>query len=541
MKKYNYTWLLLVAFIVLAACNSDDDGVDTTQEVELTAGSADFSNYVAIGNSLTAGFTDNALFIAGQQNSIPNLLAQRFALVGGGDFNQPLTNDNIGGLLLGGSPLPGFSPRLFFDGTGPAVLNAVPTTDIVANNPTGPFNNMGVPGLRSFQVPFEGLGNVAGLQTVPPTANPYFVRMASSPNASVLGDAVAQSPTFVSLWIGNNDVLGFATSGGDQTLDAITDIGTFTASVNAIMQGIGASSPQGVIANIPNVTNIPFFTTVPFAPLDPSNPSFGPLIPTLNTIYGALNGVYAFLDSQNPALNASSRAVVFSETAASPVVIFDEELPNLSAQIEAVLNGNPDFPAFLAQFGLPPTAAPLVANLLATTYGQTRQANENDLLVLTSATVIGTVNTDVAQALALSGLPAELAGQFAVEGVTLPLVDRFVLTPEEQTEIATAVDGFNTVLQSAASDAGFAFVDVNSLLAQLASTGISSGGVTLTTDLVTGAAFSLDGVHLTARGYAFVANEFLLAIDNTYGSNFAAAGSLYDIGDLPVAYPPTLQ
>ena len=536
--RFNYKWLLLL-FLSFAACESDDDSTPEEVTPELTAGNADFSNFVSVGNSLTAGFTDNALFQAGQQNSFPNLLAQRFSLLGGGNFNQPLTNDNIGGLLLGGNPLPGFGPRLFFDGSGPAVLPANPTTDIAANNPTGPFNNMGVPGLRSFQVPFNGLGNIAGLQTNPPTANPYYVRMASNPNASVLEDAAAQNPSFVSLWIGNNDVLGFATSGADQNLDAITDIGTFTASVNAIMAAF--PNAQGVIANIPNVTNIPFFTTVPFAPLDPSNPAFGPLIPTLNTIYGALNGVYAFLDSQNPALNASSRAVVFAETAASPVVIFDENLIDLSVQIEAVLNANPDFPAFLAQFGLPPQAAPLVANLLATTYGQSRQATEEDLLVLTSASVIGTVNNTVAGQLALAGLPPELAGQFAVEGVTLPLVDRFVVTPEEQQEIANAVDGFNTVLQAAASNAGFAFVDANSLLSELASNGLQSGVNSLTSNLVTGAAFSLDGVHLTARGYALAANEFLRAIDATYGSNFEEAGFLYDIGDFPIAYPPTLQ
>jgi len=523
-------------FIAFAACENDDDvsGGPIEELPLLTAGTADFSTFVSIGNSLTAGFTDNALFQAGQSNSYPNLLAQRFALIGGGSFNQPLTNDNIGGLLIGGNPLPGFGPRLFFDGAGPAGLPAIPTTDIALNNPAGPFNNIGVPGATSFQVVFNGLGNIAGLQADPVTANPYFVRMASSSNASMLEDAIIQNPTFVSLWIGNNDVLGFATSGGDQNISAITPEPLFNASLGAIMAQMDGR--QGVMANIPDVTTIPFFTSVPVNALSPANPAFGPLIPTLNTIYGALNDVYLFLQSQG-LTDAAGREVVFATDAASPVVILDENLVDLSTQIEGVLNGNPDFPAFIAQFGLPPQAAPIVANLLGTMYGQARQANEDDLLTLTSASVIGSVNSGVAGGLIAQGLPAEVAGQFAVEGVTLPLADRFVLLPSEQQEINTATATFNATIQDAATNAGFAFVDANAVL----SGDLTSGNFTLTTELVTGGAFSLDGVHPTARGYALIANEFMRAIDETYGSNFEASGNFYDIGEFPTNYSPTLQ
>jgi len=39
--------------------------------------------------------------------------------------------------------------------------------------------------------------------------------MASSPNATVLEDAVSQNPTFFTISVmGGNDVLGYATSGG---------------------------------------------------------------------------------------------------------------------------------------------------------------------------------------------------------------------------------------------------------------------------------------------------------------------------------------
>lgn len=101
MKNIKFLFLSAV-LIGFTACNDDD--YDYTPDVEplpaLTGGSVDFSTYVSLGNSLTSGFTDNALFVEAQQNSFPNTLAQQFALVGGGSFTQPLMNDNIGGFLL---------------------------------------------------------------------------------------------------------------------------------------------------------------------------------------------------------------------------------------------------------------------------------------------------------------------------------------------------------------------------------------------------------------------------------------------------------
>ena len=87
----NFKWLLLVS-LTFVACNSNDETVinpNSSDGLPLTAGSADFSKYVAVGNSLCAGYSDNALFRAGQENSYPNILSQQFALVGGGEFKIP--------------------------------------------------------------------------------------------------------------------------------------------------------------------------------------------------------------------------------------------------------------------------------------------------------------------------------------------------------------------------------------------------------------------------------------------------------------------
>jgi hypothetical protein len=58
---------------------------------------------------------------------------------------------------------------------------------------------------------------------------------------------------------------------------------------------------------------------------------------------------------------------------------------------------------------------------------------------------------------------------------------------------------------------------------------------------VTGGAFSLDGIHLTARGYAYMANKFLETIDTAFESNFVASGNVVDIGNYPTNYSPLLQ
>lgn len=48
--------------------------------------------------------------------------------------------------------------------------------------------------------------------------------------------------------------------------------------------------------------------------------------------------------------------------------------------------------------------------------------------------------------------------------------------------------------------------------------GIVISGINFNSQLVTDGAFSLDGVHPNNRGYAILANDFIDAINNTYGA-----------------------
>jgi len=531
MKNFKY---IAIAALGLVACEPElDNSVEDAGFY--SSGDANLSKFVSVGNSLTAGYADGTLYVAGQNNSFPNILAGQFAKAGGGIFKQPLVNDNVGGLLLNGTVSDLASNRLILDESplgimGPAPIAGTPSTEI-SNRLVGAFNNMGVPSVKSYEVAESGLGALSNVNTF--TAPAYYSRFASSDTSSILDDAMAQAPTFFTFWIGSNDVLLYALHGGDGVdqlgntdtntygQEDITDPTVFADSYTAALQTMTSGGAKGIVCNLPSVTDIPYFTTVPYAPLDPTNPDFGPQIPTLNGIFGQLNQVYAFL-------GFPERSIVFSETAPSAVVIKDETLVDLSAQITAVLNANPGFPAFVQSFGLPAAASPIVANLLGTTYGQTRQTNANDMLVLPSSGVIGTVNETSVSNLMTLGLPEALAIQFSAEGITYPLEDKWVLIPMEQTLVANAQSAYNTTIKSLAdADDNVAFVDMQAFLNQLNNGGISYDAGVVTSTYASGGGFSLDGVHPTARGYSLIANIMIDEINSSFNATIPKVNPAY--------------
>jgi lysophospholipase L1-like esterase len=65
-------------------------------------------------------------------------------------------------------------------------------------------------------------------------------------------------PTFVSVWAGNNDVLGAATNAGDSTL--ITPVATFQTEYTKIVDSVKASGASAILIGVANVTAIPFFS-----------------------------------------------------------------------------------------------------------------------------------------------------------------------------------------------------------------------------------------------------------------------------------------
>ena len=477
--------MAVLAVLSVTSCKTDFE--TDVADITVTSGEADFSKYVALGNSLTSGYRDGALYADGQRESYPAMIAEQMQRAGGGAFTQPLVPDNIGGF----TNVPGFRGKLTLQVVNGALTPVYSTAVSALDRLTGTYNNMGVPGAKSFHLVANGYGDMAGLAAG--TANPYFVRFASS-SRSVLEDAKAQNPTFFSLWIGNNDVLSYATSGGvgtNQTGNTnpstyssndITDPNVLAGSIRTVLDGMrSVGATKGVIANIPNVTSIPFFTTIPYnaVPLNEAQAT------ALNAqLVGILKPVLTAL-GQGDRL----KTLVVGQ---NPLLIKDETLTDLSAQITSVLTSN-GIPAALASF-------------IGTTYGQARHATSEDLILLSTKSVI---NTDV------TGVSAP----FNKQGITYPLEDKYVLTKSEVAEIQRATDAYNTHIKALAEIYGLAFVDANAKMIELGkNSGIQYNGVTYSTAFVTGGSFSLDGVHLTGRGYAVIANEFIKAINAKYKS-----------------------
>ena len=130
-------YLLFSAFMLaLWSCETDIENPNANYPdpyLEIDSGDADFSTYVAMGEGITAGMTDNSLFMAGQMNSYPNIMAGVMSMAGGGEFTQPYTNDNIGGMLVAGNPF--WGARLFFNGAGPASVSGNVTNEATSTMP----------------------------------------------------------------------------------------------------------------------------------------------------------------------------------------------------------------------------------------------------------------------------------------------------------------------------------------------------------------------------------------------------------------------
>jgi len=507
MKKVKYIFLMALA-VSFTACDVNNDIPEVPAEVIVLAdpnpGTADFSNFVSIGASFTAGFSDGSVFLAAQSRSFPAIMAQQMAAMGGGNFNQPLVNDNVGGLLLQGQQIA--APRLFFNGAGPQTLPGTPTTE-VSNILTGPFNNMGVPGAKSFHMVAPGYGSVMNVPLG--LANPYFARMASAPNATVLQDAAAQAPTFFTISeIGGNDVLGYAISGGTGVVQTgnpdpstygpndITDAGVFTQVFGLMVQTLTANGAKGVVATVPSIVNLPFFTTVPHNAI-PLDQATADLLNGGFAVYnGGLQQVYAALVAQGLPQSVADaeiaqRTINFT-AGQNAVTIVDEDLRDLST------------------FGLP----------------NFRQATADDLLVLTSSSFLGTV---------ANGNPTQ------INGLSVPLEDQWVLTPEEQQDVQDATNAYNAAITNIGTANGLVVLDLDAALTQMATTGFQFDEFTMTSSLVFGGFFGLDGIHPTSRGYALMAKLFLEAIDDVntgYGSNFKDSGNLPRANNYPTNYPP---
>ena len=225
MKKINYFHIILITLVLVGSCKQEvikvvaPDG--PTPPPTPSKGSADFTKFVAVGNSFVAGVQGGALFTEGQTNSLPAIMAKQFAQAGGGVFNQPSINASLGYNLFI-TPNPGTDGKvqgrlLLQNGTTPdcttglispkptaqkyalGVLEAVPNPGlnpafIFPGGKTG-LNNFGMPAIVLGQslIPQTGAWSGAG---VDPRFSPFYGRLAypGTGPSTIIGDAAAAGP-----------------------------------------------------------------------------------------------------------------------------------------------------------------------------------------------------------------------------------------------------------------------------------------------------------------------------------------------------------
>lgn len=249
MKKFFIFGLIALGF---AACKPN------IEPQKPGHGEVDVSQYLAVGNSLTAGYMDGSLYREGQENSFPALLNMQFALTLDyrNAFKQPLLNGH------NGYPAPKFVLQVrqgYCDNNYtlktipfPGALDSADASLNIADN--GPYNNFGIPGIRCVDFLTVGYG----------AQNPYARRFFSTPAAvRPIDEAMKTQPTFFTLWVGSNDVLGYATNGGEGSPIPISDIVEFTIAYDSIITNLTKYNAKGVVMNIPAILSAPFFTTIP--------------------------------------------------------------------------------------------------------------------------------------------------------------------------------------------------------------------------------------------------------------------------------------
>jgi lysophospholipase L1-like esterase len=196
-------------------------------------GGALFARYVAIGNSITAGYQSGGINATLQQQAYPVLLARAM----GTTFNLPLLRD------------PGCPPPLTNVLTGQR-LGGLPA-DFCAYRQTPPpriLNNVAVPGAKVLDV-LTNLGEGTSANTL---------TLLLLGGRTQLEAAAEARPTFVSVWIGNNDVLGAALAG---TTSLITPLELFQQRYTQMLSELQAMGVQGgLLIGVANVTVIPHFS-----------------------------------------------------------------------------------------------------------------------------------------------------------------------------------------------------------------------------------------------------------------------------------------
>jgi len=250
--------LFTVWTILFTSCSTDISNPNGEPTLGTLVPAGQQVRYVSIGNSLTAGYINGACFEAGQNNSYPSILARQLNAV---DFVQP---------IYGGEGQIGGNGRQYLTGidatTGRPIITTslAGITPVLTSNPIEkPFSNLGIPGALLADV----LDTTDYSSKATARKNPFFATILRSQTLgkTIIAQAAALKPNVMSIWIGSNDVLGYATTGGaDPNFTEPTNIFKFESLYLNMMFLINNTpdlkDTKIILGTVPDITAVPFFT-----------------------------------------------------------------------------------------------------------------------------------------------------------------------------------------------------------------------------------------------------------------------------------------
>lgn len=399
-------------------------------------GDADFTLYLSVGSSHTAGITNGSLYREGQINSYPNILAQQFQTVGSREFVQPLVPGEhgwpVGKLILDYLQGPCDTvPRLdtrFFKGA----LDTVGTARNIFTE-EGPFNNMGIPFSKTtdYIIPSYAL------------QNSYAARMFKTPGFSrPVDELLVPGYSFFTVWLGLTDILDYATAGGDRpgmpnNTNILPSADAFFVAYDSVINTVTRNGAKGVLMTVPDILDFPFFTAMSPRGLD-----------------------LKAIDANRLNLQYNGTQVHF-DIGRNYYVIEDDNAPD----------------------GF-------------------RHIREDEYVLL--------------------NIPHDSL-TCRDWGASVPIPHEWVLTSTEIQAINNAIAVFNSTIGKEATKYNLALSDTRFVLKEINDKGIQYNGAWYSYDYMRGGFFSLDGIHMSGRGNAFLANSIISTINAYYGSSIPPA------------------
>lgn len=224
-------------------------------------GTADFTTFVAIGDSYGAGFQSGALEVNHQLYSWPAIIAKQVGLTVCAP-TATVTDHCFA------------EPLISFPGLGST--NELVLNDIISYPPViAPAPGQAAPLMASFGRPYNNLAvpgyNVADTLTNRGTSGLGQVILRGL--GPEVDQALSLHPSFIAIWIGGNDFLGPVTSG---TSVGLTSVADFTTSYNAMLDKLVAGAPNAgmVVGTLPtNPASVPFLNTVSRFLINPATKS----------------------------------------------------------------------------------------------------------------------------------------------------------------------------------------------------------------------------------------------------------------------------